>query len=53
MSYVVLSDAGHGLVIFRYTEDNSVEDIMVVAVEGSTRQFTMSAEGTWLIATDK
>lgn len=37
--YVILSDVNSRLIAFRYTLGNTVEDIMVIPVEGMPQQF--------------
>ncbi len=51
--YIILTDLLNGLIIFKYNEDNSIEDIRVIPVAGAARQFAESPEGTWLVATEK
>jgi hypothetical protein len=48
--YILLTDISSRLVIFRYTESNTIEDIMIVPVEGIPSNFATSYSGTWLIA---
>lgn len=53
VQYLILSDLLNGLIIFKYDPANYVDEIKVIPIEGLTRQFAESPEGTWLIATNK
>ena len=53
IDYIALTEKNSKIVLFRYTEDNSVEDVKVINVEGYLRQFVQTSEGTWLIASEK
>lgn len=39
----MLTDLNAGLVMFRYTEDNSIDEVTVIPVEGVARQFAQSS----------
>lgn len=40
VEYIVLTDKASRLIAFRYMEDNTIEDIQVINVEGVPSQFT-------------
>lgn len=48
--YILVTDANQGVILFRFTPDGAIEDIKIVGVQGSARQFDLGPEGTWLIA---